>query len=143
MSIRDMIVEEAETWLGTPFVHQGMEKGKAVDCVHLIYAVGLAVGIPNMPKEIPTQYRGYARNPDNDSMIQACNEYLVPTRFSILAKGDIILMDMGVGPKHLAIYTGSTIIHALYTATIRKCSEHSLNKTWRERIRGYYRFKGV
>lgn len=43
---RQAAVEEARTWIGTPYQLNGAEKGVGVDCQHLIVAVYRAVGLP-------------------------------------------------------------------------------------------------
>lgn len=43
--MRAAIVEEAKTWLRTPFVHAGRVKGAGVDCGQLPLAVYEAVGL--------------------------------------------------------------------------------------------------
>lgn len=42
---RQAVVEEAKTWSGTPFHHEGRIKGGGVDCAQLIYASFLACGM--------------------------------------------------------------------------------------------------
>lgn len=41
---RQQIVQAADTWLGTPFVHQGRKKHVAIDCAGYLYLLGLEVG---------------------------------------------------------------------------------------------------
>jgi cell wall-associated NlpC family hydrolase len=43
---RQAAVDEARTWIGTPYQLNGAEKGVGVDCQHLIVAVYRAVGLP-------------------------------------------------------------------------------------------------
>ena len=45
MDLRQRIVEEARSWLGTPYHHQAMVKGAGVDCAMILVAVYRAVGL--------------------------------------------------------------------------------------------------
>ena len=45
MTIREQIVEEAKTWLGTPYHHMAQVKGAGVDCAQILLAVYRAVGL--------------------------------------------------------------------------------------------------
>src|SRR3990167_35121 len=40
------LIDEAQSWLGTPFVHHSGRKGHGVDCVHLAQALYAACGLP-------------------------------------------------------------------------------------------------
>jgi cell wall-associated NlpC family hydrolase len=44
MTLAERIVAEAETWLNTPFRHQGRLKGQGVDCVGFISEVAREAG---------------------------------------------------------------------------------------------------
>src|SRR5579885_1040231 len=44
-SMRDRIISEARTWLGTPFHHEARVKKVGVDCLQLIKAVYETVGV--------------------------------------------------------------------------------------------------
>ena len=43
--IREAVLAEARTWLGTPFHHKAMVKGVGVDCAHFLLGVFSAVGV--------------------------------------------------------------------------------------------------
>lgn len=45
MTTREKVVEEALTWLGTPYHHQAQVKGAGVDCAQLLLAVYHDVGL--------------------------------------------------------------------------------------------------
>lgn len=46
MTIREKIITEARTWMGTPFLHQAAVKGSGVGCGTFLISVYGAVGIP-------------------------------------------------------------------------------------------------
>jgi NlpC/P60 family putative phage cell wall peptidase len=43
--LRAAIIDEAKTWIGTPFHHMACRKGAGADCLGLIYGVYRAVGV--------------------------------------------------------------------------------------------------
>lgn len=43
--LRQAVIDEAQTWLTTPFHHMACLKGAGVDCLGLIYGVYRAVGL--------------------------------------------------------------------------------------------------
>jgi len=53
MATRKTILKHAKTWLGTPYQHQAMVKGVAVDCAMLIAGIAKDCGIKIDCKKIP------------------------------------------------------------------------------------------
>lgn len=137
------VIEEARSWIGTPFRHQGRIKGYGIDCVGLIYCVGKELDIMehDMSTKKALKYLGYPAIPKTPIVRQACDEYLVKIPLSDFGPGDVVLMRYGRIARHVGIFTGHTIIQVM--ARIGKCVEHSLDKKWRERFCGYYRYPGL
>jgi NlpC/P60 family putative phage cell wall peptidase len=136
--MRDQIVAEARTWLGTPFRHQGRVKGVGVDCVGLAIGVASALGLADY-KEI-----AYSRQPDPDVMKNQLDAYLKPIDRSEVLPGDLYWIRF-IHPMHIAIATRVNgkdyMIHSYYNA--KKCVEHRLNGEWKNRIVACYRFRGL
>ena len=126
-----VVVDEARTWIGTPFQHQGREKGRAVDCAGLVAGVAQALGF-----EI-ADMTGYARQPFGNMLKAICEAQGV--KVDKPQPGDILLMRFVREPQHLAIHAGETIIHSYQRAG--KVSEHRIDNAWRDRIVAVYRFK--
>lgn len=137
------VIHEARSWIGTPFKHQGRKKGYGIDCVGLIYCVGKELNIMDhdMSTELALKYLGYPMVPKTPIVRQACEDYLVHIPHSKFAPGDVVLMRYGRVARHVGIFAGDTLIHV--TARTGKCVEHSLNKKWRDRFCGYYRYPGL
>lgn len=149
------VVEQARTWLGTPWQHQGRRKGLGVDCAGLIIGVAAELGLS--PRGAPgTRFdmTGYAAIPDGIMLRQVCHETLdpgPPRRSS--EPGVVLLLRMVRSPQHLAIVAGGedkfTMIHSYANAKrsgLRRagwCVEHVLAPVWRQRIIATYRFPGV
>jgi cell wall-associated NlpC family hydrolase len=131
---KDEIVAAARKELGTPFKHQARLSGVALDCVGLASIVARNWYTPVEPL-------AYGRTPDN-GMLQMWlgRQYFLETADEMQA-GDFLLMRFGKEPQHMAIFTGSTIIHAYQS--IGKVVEHGMDEKWRNRVVKIYRMKGV
>lgn len=129
------IVDEARTWLGTPFKHQGRLKGVGSDCIGIVLEVGKSLGL------IDLEVSGYGRSPDGILMQKTMDSYLDKVSFNTIQPGDILLMKFETLPQHVAFYTDIGILHSYQH--VRKCIETSLDETWKNRIVAVYRFKGA
>lgn len=138
MSTRADIVAEARTWLGTPFVHQGRAKGRAVDCLGLVACVGSALGLTAAEHVERTDY---GRIPNPRRMRAELQAHLDEIPVAFAGEGDVVHMAWTRQPMHLGILTDVGILHA-YSA-IPAVVEHPLDDAWRGRIRFAYRYPGV
>lgn len=92
MLSRDLIVQEAQSWIGTPFQHQGRTKGPhgGVDCVGLI--IGVAKNVGYHPQDTP---KNYATQPNTPMLVGVCDRLLTkPANRQGLDKalpGDILM----------------------------------------------------
>lgn len=131
----DDIIAAARECLGTPFKHQGRLVGRALDCAGVICHVASRNGMHyDTPTDYPrVPYRGLL---EATLDAQPCLE-----RVQIRQPADVLLMrwSKGTAPMHLAIWTGSTIIHAYEEAG--KCCEHHMNAMWQDRVVRSYRFR--
>ena len=135
---RDDIIEAARECLGTPFRHQGRIPHVALDCAGLVIAVAQVVGVEYLDQT------GYSRSPSGGLLESALDGQPGLTRVGQLAAreaGDILLMRFSGDPQHLAIFSGTTIIHAY--ETVGKVCEHDMTDAWTRRIVRVYRFKEV
>ena len=133
---RDFIVAEARRWKGTPFSHQGRVLGKRVDCVGLISMVARAAGAKSR------DVANYTDNPDPIEMKAILDRELINIPIADAKPGDIFWMIYGSPkPRHLAIFTGTGIIHA-YSQN-GAVVEHELDEKWRRRVRAVYRYPGI
>jgi len=134
MITRKQIVDEARTWIGTPFQHQARVKGRGVDCIGVVQQVAQALSITKYDRS------DYGREPANGELQKALNEHLI--KIDTLENGCILLMKFINEPQHVAIYTDkNTIIHAY--ANVGKCVEHRLDPKWERRIYSMYKYIGV
>ena len=145
MITRADIVDEARTWLGTRWQHQGCVKGVGVDCVGLIGGVALALRLPGARewRDAPAWHQ-YGRKPDPRTLLAGCDALMDRIPIDAAGAGDVLVLQFGAGPQHFAIVSGEdppAIIHAL--AQARKVAEARLDDTWRARIVRAYRYRGV
>ncbi len=129
-----MIVDEARSWIGTPFHHQARQKGVGVDCA------GLIIGVANQLKISDYDYHNYGREPVGGMLLSILNDHLMP--IDRLESGCIVVFRFIAEPQHLGIYTSdNTIIHAY--ESVGKCIEHRLDEKWAMRIVAKYKYRGV
>lgn len=136
-----MIVSEAKEWRGTRWLHQGALKGVGCDCIGLISGVAKILGIPEAEQfQRDPRFRGYGRTPEPKMLRAAIAEYLDPAPNPV--PGDILLLRFVKDPQHFAfLSTPDYMIHAY--AQVRKVAENRIDETWRSRIVGSYKFRGL
>jgi len=135
MVTREQIIAEARSWLGTPFHHQGRLKGVGADCA------GVVIGTANALNLTSFDTVAYARQPDGAAMQAVLEAQMLKISVDEIQYGDVILFAFDRDPQHVGFYTDIGLLHSY--AQVKKCIEVSLDATWRARIRGVYRFKGI
>lgn len=100
-------VNNARSWIGTPWVHQGRTR-KGVDCVGFVECLGLQSGV------LPASYsfqRSYARSPPASALHDAVADIAEPLDSAV--KGCLIILKMPYVARHLGICAGETMIHSV------------------------------
>lgn len=149
-TIRDAIVEEAETWMGTPYQHQAIVKGEkgGVDCAMLIAGVAINTGImdDSIRKDIPPypmEWHFHSNVPLMTDIMKifGCVKRNITTMDS-LKPGDIVAFKLGRVPSHLGIYVGNNLfIHAY--GGVKCVTKNELSAQWEDRFHSAYRYPGV
>lgn len=116
------IVQQARTYLGTPWRHLGRNRA-GVDCVGLVTCVGYDLGITDFTTDL--YRRGDA---DQEAMITPFRQFCDHVMPRDLEPGDIVLFSTA-RQGHCGIYAGKTFIHAY--ARSRKVVEE-LWSVWRD-----------
>jgi NlpC/P60 family putative phage cell wall peptidase len=129
------IVQEARTWLGTPYHHQGRVRSAGVDCIGVVIGVAHALGL----SEFDT--RDYGRIPNGNMMRAMLMQHLDSVPLWEHQAGDIGLFTFVKEPQHVGIFTENGILHAY--ADAKQCVEHGFIKPWPQRLVAVFRFKGV
>lgn len=130
----DQVVSQAQTWLGTPWHHQGRLKGVGVDCIGLLIGVGKELGIPLQ------DYQEYGRFPDGQHLANELARQTIKKN-SQPTPGDIMLFRVYKMPQHIAICTPTGLIHA--HQGVMKVVETSMPKYWDTHILGVFQLPGV
>lgn len=136
------LVEEARSWKGTRFQHQGQLKGIGVDCANFVALVARDAGIKDV--NIPNNYRP---REDGTVMLRLLHEHMEMIEQDQMQPGDVLaLCDEGLKhkdvPRHLVFVSDVTpktifIVHAS-EAGVR---EHRTNLHWIARIHSVWRLK--
>jgi len=94
-----MIIEEACTWLGTPYKYAGVEKGKGTDCSGMVMKVYETITGEKIPR---------------NSAKQA--EYCTPLNASDVGAGDLVFFATGKDPERVShvgiVIDNENFIHA-------------------------------
>jgi NlpC/P60 family putative phage cell wall peptidase len=144
---RSQVTAKAREYIGTPFQHQGRLKGRALDCVGLPLCVLDELGIIDTTG-VPfkkTDNANYSSQPQDEFVHQEAIRRMISIPFEELQDGDMVTLRVPSIPCHVAIICTTCgvrgMIHA-YTGN-GKCVEHVMDKKWRRRIAGCFRFPGV
>lgn len=109
--LRDAIIKEAISWLGTPYHHMASVKGAGVDCLTLIIACYRAVGIVQ-DLDVPFYRKDFMLHKEGEDYIAGLLQYSreVETPY----KADVALYKWGRVFAHSAIVVRwpDKVIHA-------------------------------
>jgi NlpC/P60 family putative phage cell wall peptidase len=132
------LIEDARTWLGTPYRHQGSIKGLGCDCVGFLAEVAVETRLitPQLRAEFPTDY---SRQPSAGELRRLTSRHLRLVLFDSRAPGDIVLMRFAEEPQHLGMLTAREPDYVIHCAE-KGVVEHRLDSVWRARIVRVYRF---
>ena len=131
----DDYILEARSWVGTPFVHKGRTKGRAVDCIGLVYGAALALGL------ISDSLPDYARSPQGSLLEQSMKIHPALIESKELQPGDVLLFRFAKYSQHVGIYTGRNLIHSY--EPLGGCIEHRYCDKWAGRKMSVFRFKDL
>ena len=137
MNKREEFINEARTWIGTPFHHQGRTKGRGCDCLGLVLGSANNIGINPYNDSIAYSHRVHSL-----TLVENLKKYMNQIKFIDSKPGDILLFFDETVPVHLGILTDKGFIHAPAKGT-RKVVEHSLNEEWKKKIALVFRFEGI
>jgi cell wall-associated NlpC family hydrolase len=120
MVTRTKVVEQARSWIGTPYHHQARLKGVGVDCIGLIIGCAWELGLIDPSFDI----RGYTKNPDG-CLMELARQHMVEVPAESMQIGDVIVLSLITEPQHFGIlgnyrHGGLSIIHA-YGAGRESC----------------------
>lgn len=116
------LIEEARTWINTPFRHQGRSR-KGVDCIGYLAASANRFGA-NV--ELPTDY---SLDVDPVRFKNDLKKHFEEIPLSRAIWGDLIVVRYQGKSTHLVLRTPEGIIHA--SRQYRKVVEHGFEGDWK------------
>lgn len=124
MTVREQIIAEAKTWLGTPYHHMAQVKGAGVDCAQILLAVYHAVGL--IPKiDVGYYPQDWHFHRDEERYLGWIEQYA--KRVDRPQMGDIALFKFGRCVSHGAIMLNeNNVIHSYFR---QGCVYANLNDT--------------
>lgn len=136
MIAASLLIDEARTWLGVPFRHQGRSR-LGVDCAGFIVALMRSVG------ELPADFidvTNYARRPSGELLMLVKSHC---TRARIPVPGLLVLMRWRKEqqPSHVAVLVGDTLIHCYERHG--EVVEHAYRGPWRRDTHSLWMLPGV
>lgn len=141
MATKDAIVDEARSWIGTPYVHQCSTKGQGCDCLGLLRGVWRGLIGPE-PEVAPSYSADWSEASGEERLWWAAARHL--RQVENPEAGDVLLFRMQTGSvaKHLAILASHkagypTIIHAYSGHGV---VETPLTRGWSRRIVSGFEF---
>lgn len=138
--IDHVIVERTESWVGTPYRHQGFKKHVGCDCLGLIR--GIWSEIYGHEPEKPEPYAlNWAESTQDERMFEAAQRHCGPElSLNQLHPGCLILFrwQLSASMKHAGILTGPhQFIHAYDRSGV---TQSTLVPSWRRRIAAVFEF---
>lgn len=155
MPTREDIVDEARSWIGTPWHHQATVKQIGCDCLGLIRGVYINVGLLPPIKEWPSlgiseKYQVYDRKADNTTMLSAFDQYWIKIAPSEFIIGDVVIFNVRGRPQHAGIvadyrHGGFSFIHSMNNRARGSgfVSEHRLTNDLLKAVVAAYSIPGL
>lgn len=139
---RAAIVEEARSWLGTPYRHQASLKGAGCDCLGLVR--GVWRGLIGPEPEVPPAYTpDWAEALGEETLMAAARRHLIEIPTGAAHSGDVLIFRIGMGipAKHCGILSApDRLVHAYWG---RAVAETRMTDWWVRRLAGAFRLPGV
>jgi NlpC/P60 family putative phage cell wall peptidase len=136
----EKIVALAETWIGTPYRHQGATKGVGCDCIGLVRGLWRAL-YGEEPEAVPPYAPDWAERSGEDRLSDAaCRLFGEPIPLAAAEPGDLLLFRWRAdcAAKHAGILAGPAhFIHAYEQAAVTRSA---LVPSWRRKIAAVHRF---
>lgn len=138
---RQIIVEAARGWIGTPYLHQASLQHVGCDCLGLLRGVWRDCVGPE-PEVAPPYTPDWAEASGEEALLAAALRWFSPVTGSFQS-GDVLLFRWrdGLPAKHIGLATSTTtMIHAHDGACV---CEVSLGSAWRRRLVQAFSFPDV
>lgn len=138
---RAQIIEEARSWIGTPYGHLQRVKGVGVDCSQHVIAVADALGYLPPDFQLPV----HAPRP-HPRIFEMLADFLDEVPIQEAKPGDVLVLCFSLKrrtPQHMSFMTDIGICHLHPAADIACVTEHRIDEWIAERIVSAWRFRGL
>ncbi len=119
---RQTIIDEALSWVGTPYQHQCAAKHAGCDCLGLVRGIWRKL-YGDEPAKIPPYTPNWAESGEEEILKSACDHHLDAVALKHAKPADILLfrMQAGVQAKHMAILVEpDLIVHAYWGRAVTR-----------------------
>lgn len=140
MIARQAILEEARSWIATPYQHQASAKHAGCDCLGLVRGVWRAL-YGAEPEGAPPYTPDWAERNGAETLLAAAMRHLRPV--AVAAPGDVLLfrMEANAPVKHAAILDADNhMIHAYWGRAVVRSR---FAAWWRARWAASFSFPNV
>jgi NlpC/P60 family putative phage cell wall peptidase len=137
--LREAVVAEARSWIGTPYRHQASCKGSGCDCLGLLRGVWRAL-YGAEPEQVPAYQPDWTAAGEGESLAEAGRRWLQEQPLGAERPGDVLLFRWRVGlpARHVGILSGpGRMIHAYERIGV---VESPLVPAWSRRISHVFSF---
>lgn len=144
MITRQAIVDEARSWMGTPWMHQARLKGVGVDCIGVPGMSALLCGVPGARewRDDPAMH-SYGRLPREEFLFASCDRFMDRIALSAAGFGDLLVMAFKRYPQHFAIISTHDRTHVIHAYdAVGRVVENGVNVAGARAICAY-RFRGA
>jgi cell wall-associated NlpC family hydrolase len=145
MNLRQRIVAEAKTWIGTPFHDQAGVKGVGVDCAYLVGKTAEATGCIEKFQVAPYTWEQFWHS-DKEMLCDIVEGFGCTRVNGFPSPGDIVVFQM---PRtraccHLGIMIeNNQFIHAHLLSGVRRVVVNTLEGEYFNSLKRIYSFPGV
>lgn len=138
-AVRAAALLEAETWIGTPYRHQGARKHVGCDCLGLVRGVWRGLYGAD-PGPVASYAADWSVRDDEDRLLVAARHFCVELPVAEAEPGDILMFRWRphLAARHLAILAGREhIIHAYEGHAVCRSA---FVPQWRRRVAAAFHF---
>lgn len=145
--MRDKIVEQALTWVGTPYIHKARVKQVGVDCAQLVAGIAIDLGLvtPEEIEKIPPYEVEFHLHNREERLLDTLKAFgCVEIPIEQIQPGDILAFKYGRSCSHLGISIGQCqFIHAKYDCGNKRVVVNTLGGEYLPRLAAAFKFPGV
>jgi len=139
---RQAVIDEAISWVGTPYQHQCSTKNVGCDCLGLVRGIWRKL-YGAEPVKLPPYTPDWAETGGHETLRDASNHYLDLIQMQAVMPGDVLLfrMQANVPAKHMAVLVEpDLIVHAYWG---RAVTRSFLAPFWKRRLAYAYSFPNI